>query len=448
MKRHFDTSTPAFGQHLSAMAAEWQRALELEGLDAAVVTAGKATLHYSDDLGPPFRANPHFLRWVPFVECENSVLVVHPGARPQLFWWKPRDYWYLPLDPPEFVDGAFDVKVCPDTRAIARSVVSTLSNCRKIALVGPEALEATLDNRWDTAPKGLVQRLEYFRAYRTPFELNCMRESTRTAVKGHLAAREEFLCGGSEFTVHMAYLRASGQTEADLPYPNIVAINEHAGTLHYQRYERKRPSPTHSLLVDAGARHMGYHSDITRTYSFNAGHPLQELVQRLDEAQQELISNIKPGQQFAEQHECMRYKIAGILVEASIINCSQDSAIESGLVDAFFPHGLGHLLGLMTHEAGGHLSSEIGPANAPPPNRAYLRLTRTIEQGQVFTIEPGIYFIPMLLDPYRGSSELNWTSISRLMPAGGVRVEDNVFVRADGLENITRAAFDECDASS
>ena len=96
------------------------------------------------------------------------------------------------------------------------------------------------------------------------------------------------------------------------------------------------------------------------------------------------------------------------------------------------------------HDAGGHLHEPGGKAGAPPAEHPFLRLTRTLRPGFVVTVEPGIYFIPELLDELRNGSlsrTVNWDLVEQLLPCGGIRVEDNVLVTEEGSRNLTRAAF-------
>ncbi len=91
-------------------------------------------------------------------------------------------------------------------------------------------------------------------------------------VAGHLAAERAFRAGASEFDIHLAFLAAVRQTDEELPYPSIIALNEHAATLHYQLRDRQPPPRSLSLLIDAGASCRGYGSDITRTWAMGPAH--------------------------------------------------------------------------------------------------------------------------------------------------------------------------------
>ena len=101
---------------------------------------------------------------------------------------------------------------------------------------------------------------------------------------------------------------------------------------------------------------------------------------------------------------------------------------------AFYPHGLGHSLGIQTHDVGCGL-------RAPRADNPFLRNTTDVAVGQVFTIEPGVYFIEALLAELRGKPESNlvdWSVVDALAPLGGVRIEDDVFVEDAGVRNLTR----------
>ena len=440
----------AYHDHLAALAAQWEAALAAHRFDAAVVPAGEAAMYYQDDQAPPFHPNPHFARWFPSDDCERSVLLVRPGRAPKLHFHQPADYWHSPPALPAWA-AALEVAVHADAEALGGTVARELASARRVALVGPaETSELNLPLA-NVNPEGLVNQLVFDRATKTPFEAACMRTATAIAVYGHLAARDAFHGGGSEFDIHMAYLAASAQVESKLPYPSIVALNEHAGVLHYQHYDRACPQPARSFLIDAGARSAGYHSDITRTYSATPGDDFDALVQALDEKQQALAAAVRPGVSYIDLQTRMHQAVAALLVEFSLVKCSAESAFERKLTDVFIPHGLGHLLGLQTHDVGGRLANAKGETIEPPERFPSLRYTRSIEAGHVVTVEPGLYFIPVLLDAAAETAigkEIDWRRVREFLPCGGVRIEDNVLVAEQATENLTRPAFAELAANS
>ena len=135
-----------------------------------------------------------------------------------------------------------------------------------------------------------------------------------------------------------------------------------------------------------------------------------------------------------------------MLRQAGIVKMDEEAMVAEGVTKPFFPHGIGHLLGLQVHDVGGFMASETGGVADKPEGHRYLRLTRPLQAGMVVTIEPGLYFIPMLLRQLRASPQsglVDWESVERLSRYGGIRIEDDVACRAGGEapENLTRDAF-------
>lgn len=270
-----------------------------------------------------------------------------------------------------------------------------------------------------------------------------MRRASQRGARGHLAAERAFRSGASEFEIHLEYLRATQHTEAELPYDNIIALNENAAVLHYQHQDRSLPSHRFSLLIDAGATFAGYACDITRT------HPVEQddfaaLVSDMDKVQQALCAKVRPGVDYTDIHLEAHLRIATVLRTHGIIRTEPENAVASGLSSVFFPHGVGHLLGLQVHDVAGLAIDRQGTQKPRPPGHPYLRLTRTLEPGFVVTIEPGLYFIETLLDQARASkhaSSIDWQRVDALKRYGGIRIEDDVVCTDGEPENLTRPAF-------
>jgi Xaa-Pro dipeptidase len=430
-------------EHIATLQQRWSTALSANSFDAALISAGSRQNYFLDDQAPPFRANPHLSQWLDAAGSEHALLLVRPGHRPRLFFHQPRDYWHQPPTPPN-VEHSIDVAVFDTPDALVDAACRALERENRVALIGETAGDRSNLPVAQINPQQLLNHLHYGRAYKTPYEIDCMKVATAIAIRGHRAARDAFVSGASEYEMHQTYLAASKQTEAELPYSSIVALNEHAGTLHYQHYDREAPGDRASFLIDAGGRFRGYASDITRTYAADARSDFAALIAALDQRQQALIASIRPGINFVDLHESMHRTIGELLVEFGLVKGTAAEAFETGITDAFLPHGLGHLIGLQTHDVAGHMVSRDGGTKPPPPRYPSLRLTREIEVDQVFTIEPGLYFIPMLLDELRAgplAKRMNWTAIDAYLPCGGIRIEDNVLVRRDGVVNLTRDAF-------
>ena len=435
----------AFEAHIASLLQNWRELMQSHQFDAAVVHAGANPTYYQDDQHPPFHAYGHFLRWVPTEDCEHAVLLISQTDRPKLYWHKPDDYWYMPSSPPTFCEGIYEIREFSDVESLTVSLRRDLGKYSDVASFGPSNTNIEANNR-AAAQQDMSSQLDFRRAFKSEFEQDCIREATVRSVRGHLAAERAFLNGASEFDIQHDYLHASKQTEASLPYPSIVGLNEHAAVLHYQKYDRTPPQQTHSLLIDAGAKANCYHADITRTYAASNNGEFAELINAVNLAQQALIEEIHVGVPYLRIHESMHQKVATILCDMQLLTCSAEAAFEQRMTDVFFPHGIGHLLGLQTHDVGGHVSTPEGSTTPSHDRYSSLRLLRNIEPDMVFTIEPGIYFIPSLLNAWRGHADFNWERINQFTPSGGVRIEDNVLVQSNNLTNFTRDAFTSASA--
>jgi Xaa-Pro dipeptidase len=430
--------------HHGALVRRYETALDAHGLDGVVVFAGRPRFVFQDDQTYPFQVGPWYRQWVPEPDHAGSFIVFAPGRRPRLVCYQPRDYWHVVPSPPAgFWTDAFEIETADTPDAALALLPGSLS---RWALLGDadEALAAA--GFGSVNPPDLVRRLQFDRLYKTDYELACLREANRRAARGHLAARDAFLAGHSEFRIHLAYLEAVGQGDDRLPYASIVALNEHAATLHYDASDARVPDAFRSFLLDAGADCRGYAADITRTWAAPSQPGFHELIDLLDEAQQSLVEGIHPGMSYVDLHRQMHRQIAGILAATGLVDMPPDAMTEAGVTRVFFPHGLGHHLGLQVHDVAGKIAGPAGPEIDQPPEDPFLRNLRPVEPGNVFTVEPGIYFIPQLLEPLRARPEataVNWGAVEALIPCGGVRIEDDVAVNGTGTENLTRAAFAE-----
>jgi Xaa-Pro dipeptidase len=289
----------------------------------------------------------------------------------------------------------------------------------------------------------VVAFLEYHRAFKTPYEVAMMREASRIGARAHRAAERAFRAGSSEFGIHLAYCQAAGQDANDLPYGNIVCLNEHAAVLHYTDRDRVPPARPRSFLIDAGASFGGYASDITRSYSAQAD-AFAAMIDAVDAAQQTMCDSVRAGTDYRQIHLDAHLALAGILKDFGVITVSPEAAVQSGVSSAFFPHGIGHGIGLQVHDVAGFAESDRGGTIAKPEGHPYLRLTRTLQPGMAVTIEPGIYFIDMLLGELKQNGlgdAVDWARVDAFRPYGGIRIEDDVVCTDGAPLNLTREAF-------
>lgn len=432
--------------HLATLQHQAEAALERTGFDTLLIASGIEKYAFLDDRPYLFQANPHFKHWLPLTNHPHSWLAVRPGKKPRVVYYQPDDYWHVPPSAPsgEWVD-AVELVVLREPEEAAAALADCVTP--RTAILG-EA-DAALTGITPNNPEPLLNLLHWARGVKTPYELEQMRAAQRRAVPGHNAARAAFLRGESEAGIHRAYLVATGHTDRDLPYTNIVGLNEHAAVLHYQYQDESPPVEMRSFLIDAGAQVNGYASDITRTWANTnvAGHDeFAALIAAMEVEQLGLVAEVREGVDYRDIHLSTHRRIARVLRNAGIVNMSDEAMVAEGVTKPFFPHGIGHLLGLQVHDVGGFMASQDGGVADKPEGHRYLRLTRPLQAGMVVTIEPGLYFIPTLLRGLRSSpnaAAVDWDCVERLSRYGGIRIEDDVACRAAGAEpeNLTRDAF-------
>ena len=419
--------------HLEYLQRGYEAALAAHGFDAVVLCSGTpASRNRFDDQAWPLLPTPAFAHWCPLVEAD-AFIVVAPGKRPTLVRTVVDDFWEA-TSPPE----SHHFWPCFAVVEVKPGLAGDVLPGGKVAVI---TRDAGTSPPGTVNPPGLLAALDLLRTKKTAYEIECLAEASRRAARGHKKTAELFKTGApSELEVHLAYLAASEQDELWTPYKGIVALGHHAAVLHYVAYTRERIAGDTSLLVDAGAKYLGYGSDITRTYVRGDGAAARrfgELVDHIEALQQEIIRRITPGLPYEELHDDSHRLLAVALRECGIGRGSPDELVERGVTRALFPHGLGHSLGVTVHDVG------MKP-RAPRADNKFLRNTSVIEAGQVFTIEPGIYVIDALLAPLETGDRrglVDWAAIAELRPFGGIRIEDNVVVEPRGVRNLTREAF-------
>jgi Xaa-Pro dipeptidase len=428
--------------HLAWLRNRFDAALEASGFDRVVIGSGIQQLLFRDDWHHPFRAYAMFKWWVPVIDNPHCYVVYAKGAaKPKVLFWQPRDYWHLPAAAPtaHWVDRV-ELVTISDPAELARHLDGALGRTAFLGEPEPgtDALAFGARN-----PDALVLHLEYHRGYKSAYEVGCFERATERGVRAHRAAEAAFRAGASEFEIHLEYCRAAGQSEHALPYGNIIALNEMAAVLHYQHQRSERPRERRSFLIDAGAQHAGYACDITRSYSAKRDE-FAALVADMDAAQLRLCAAVSPGRPYPELQKMAHLEVGGILKAHGIVDLAPEAAVEARVTHAFFPHGVGHLLGLNVHDAGGFARSEKGGTLDKPQGEPNLRLTRPIEEHMVFTVEPGLYFIDLLLDELEAGPQakhVDWKKVAAFKPYGGVRIEDDVLVTKSGHRNLTREEF-------
>ena len=436
-----------YANHIATLTRTYTDALQYVAnqgaqLGGVLVHSGAEHHYYGDDRGVAFQAFGHLLHWIP-VNRPNQFVYFRSGEKPIYFQIVPSDFWYeQDIDvQPDWEETLTIVRLSSLDELLAQL---TLHSVADVAYIGGHAdIAASLGiDKALINPKKLLAYLDFSRAVKTGYELKQLRAANHLALLGHAAAKACFLQGGSEYEIHMAFLQATQNLEDECPYTNIVALNEKAAILHYQFKRKTSTDKGQVLLIDAGCRVKAYGSDITRTSVSDNVHPVfSSLVSAMETLELALVDEVKPGKTYQSLHASTLTRIARVLIDHNICAGEAEDLVELNIPQLFMPHGVGHLLGIQVHDVGGHQSDTDGAILPPPENSPALRNTRVMEADMVFTVEPGLYFIPLILEAERGSDRgklINWNTVDELYPCGGIRIEDNIRVTSDGAENLTR----------
>ncbi len=425
---NLSTIDARYPDHVAQLKALYAKALQEAGYDAVVIHSGtprKKTTY--DDAYWPIRPTPFFHHWVALYE-PHCYLVVHSDQRVQLTWPQTHDFWER-LAAPESTAFMHSLDV-------VRGTTPELPR-GKVAFLGEDGTRALGIASEHHDPKPLLDALDRLRTTKTDYEVACLFEANRRAALGHEAVRKAFAEGGrSELALHLLYLNATNQDDPETPYKNIVATGRNASILHHVSYGRDA-TKAETLLLDAGATCLGYCSDITRTWVKPGGvasAAFTALLAGMEAMQQRLVAKITAGSPYEELHDESHRQVSAILADSGLVKASADEIDAQGISRVFYPHGLGHSLGLQTHDVG---CAVVKPKDENP----FLRNTSRIEEGQVFTIEPGLYFVDSLLAELRQKPEgklVDWNLVEVLAPLGGIRIEDDVLVTATGSRNFSR----------
>jgi Xaa-Pro aminopeptidase len=270
-------------------------------------------------------------------------------------------------------------------------------------------------------------------------ELARMRMAEEATRSGYLVLDELIAEGQTERQIQIDLEAEFFRGGADfLAFDTIVAGGSHSAVLHFT--PTTRPLAAGELvLVDAGSEYRGYASDITRTYPVSGAFtPEQaELYAVVRGALAAATQACKPNVEWRDVHRRAAHVVGDGLVAFGILRGSAESLFERGAVSLFFPHGVGHMVGLGIRDAGGVLRDRDAPGAGFPP----LRVDLPLRTGYTMTVEPGIYFIPALLRDRTTRTEhkdtVDWDRVDALLGFGGIRLEDNVLITDSGCEVLT-----------
>lgn len=280
--------------------------------------------------------------------------------------------------------------------------------------------------------------LNHVRRRKDAVELERMRAAERATRAGFAAIAELLVAGTSERELQIELEAAFLRNGADFPaYGTIVGSGPNAAVLHFSPTAR-RLRDAELVLIDAGAEYRGYACDVTRTYAVDGRFTPEQAALHgvVHRAMDAATARCAAGTEFSDVHRSAAFVIAEGLTDFGLLRGPAEALVDSGAVMLFFPHGVGHMVGLGVRDA-----SEVLPGREPGPGMPRLRVDLPLMPGHVVTIEPGIYFVEALLRDAetraRHRETVDWERVDQLLGFGGVRLENNVLVTDDGFEVLT-----------
>jgi Xaa-Pro aminopeptidase len=290
----------------------------------------------------------------------------------------------------------------------------------------------------------LIKAIIAQRSIKGPEELEQIELALATTCHMHTRAMKMAKAGLYEREIAGEIEGVALSAGGNLAFPVIMTI--HGETLH-NHYHGNKLKDGDMLLNDSGAETaLRYAADITRTFPVNGKftQKQKDIYQIVLDAQLKAIQLIKPGIHYRAIHIAAAKVIARGLKDLGLMKGEIDTAVLQGAHALFFPHGLGHMLGLDVHDMENLGEDYVGyDADIKRSDQfglAYLRLAKQLKSGFVITVEPGIYFIPALIDKWRNENKftenINYSAIEKYKDFGGIRIEDNVLVTDNGCRVI------------
>lgn len=301
----------------------------------------------------------------------------------------------------------------------------------------------------------LKKTIEVERVTKDIYEISLIAKANEVSALAHKAVLDQVEASSNERELEAAFIATCiARGCRDQAYPSIVASGTNAATLHYIKNDDPLQGRL-NVLLDAGGEFRCYASDVTRTFPVSGSFSKESRIvyDIVDEMQSSCFKMLKAGVMWEDVH--MNAHIVAIkgLKAGGLLKGDDKEIFDKRVSVAFFPHGLGHYLGMDTHDTG-------GTADYADPDMLfrYLRVRGKLPENSVITVEPGvcavhpgltsltwdqIYFCKFIINPYLQNPEqsryIDETVLERFWDVGGVRIEDNVWITKDGYENLTTA---------
>uniref|UniRef100_A0A8C2G0J8 Xaa-Pro dipeptidase n=1 Tax=Cyprinus carpio TaxID=7962 RepID=A0A8C2G0J8_CYPCA len=273
------------------------------------------------------------------------------------------------------------------------------------------------------------------RLQKTDMELEVLRYTNRISSEAHKEVKQAF-----SLFQHYCYARGGMRHTS---YTCICGSGNNSSVLHYGHAgapNDKTIQDGDMCLFDMGGEYYCYSSDITCSFPVNGKFTADQraIYEAVLKSSRAVMAAIKPGVKWTDMHRLADRVHLEELVKVGILRGSVEEMLKVHLGSVFMPHGLGHLLGIDVHDVGGYPE---GIERIDEPGLKSLRIVHLVQERMVLTVEPGIYFIKHLLDQALNSPAqcgfINNDVLTRFRGFGGVRIEDDIAVTADGVELLT-----------
>jgi len=310
---------------------------------------------------------------------------------------------------------------------------------RRVVNLGAPVAGVTADEKRTAEVR---EAYKHARRPKEPGEIELMQRCAVATAAGYAAIQPLLRPGVSErrlqIELEAEYFRHGAQATG---YDSIVGIGAQSAVLHGTPSPDRVAQDGDFILIDSGAQLDRYVIDVTRTYVAGRSTAFQrDLAAAVLNAEVRACARCRPGAEWKEIHLAAAVDMVGALVAMGVMQGRPESLVEQEAHTLFFPHGLGHMLGLGVRDAGG---VEPGRTKDPRPSLKTLRMDLVLRPGYIVTVEPGLYFIPALLnDPARRAKYrdcVDWALAEKCLGLGGVRFEDNMLVTDGDPVNLTAA---------
>jgi len=412
--------------------------------NGVIYLRGAETMYrYGTDFEFPFRQESNFWYLTDVNEADYHALLDIKSGEYHLFAPK-RDSQYAVWHGRIKLNEEIESLYRPDHLHYDNQLLSVL-NDRKPQVIyclnedQAEYIE-DLNRDFNVETETLGDAITFCRCIKSEEELNKMREAARVNNQAHVEVMKALKPGMNEHETKAIFDYHQQKHGLLQPaYSGIHAGGVNSAILHYTE-NNQLITDGDLYLIDAGFEYEGYASDVTRTYPVNGRFTGDQaaIYQVVLDALNKTIEMTAPGIKMEDLHLAACRIILTGLKRIGIVDGNVDEMMEKDIFALFFPHGLGHFLGLDTHDVGGYPK---GVERIDRPGIRFLRVRRELMPGMVITIEPGIYFIPALLKPALEDEEkskfLVKEKVESLMNFGGIRLEDNLVITENGYENLT-----------